>query len=104
MTVELDKIVSFKTTMGVELVAQIKDMDSDFVLVSNPLMLMQVQHQNQVGFSFAPLLLTGGNAEEMAFPMSTLMCLPVPSRDDIKQKYVEYTTGLVIPQQSILLG
>lgn len=104
MAIEPDKIVTFKTTTGIEVVAQIKGMDADLILVENPRMLMQVQHQGQVGLSFVPVLVAADSAEDIAFPISALMCLPVLASAEIREKYIELTTGIVLPQKSILMG
>lgn len=104
MAIEPDKIVTFKTTAGIEVIAQIKAMDADLILVENPRMLVQVQHQGQIGLSFAPLLVAADSTEDVAFPISALMCIPVLASAEIREKYIELTSGIVLPQKSILMG
>lgn len=104
MAIDPDKIVTFKTTAGIEVIAQIKAMDADLILVENPRMLVQVQHQGQIGLSFAPLLVAAEGNEDVAFPISALMCIPVLASAEIREKFIELTSGIVLPQQSILMS
>lgn len=104
MAVNQDRIVSIVYNNGIEIIAELLEADDEHILMRMPFRIVQIQHQGQVGLSFAPAFISADENGMIASPISSLMFLPIEAKSEFKQKYLELTTGIVLPPQSIITG
>jgi len=106
MPANQERIVTLLYTNGVEMIAEILEMDNEFISVKAPFRIVQVQHQGQVGLTFVPAMISADENELFATPFSSLMFLPIQAKPEFKQKYMELTSGISLPPppQSIITG
>ena len=99
-----ERICTLLYTNCVEIIAEILEMDNEFISIKAPFRIVQVQHQGQVGLTFVPAIISADENEMFATPFSSLMFLPIKAKPEFKQKYMELTSGIALPPQSIITG
>ena len=72
-----ERICTLLYTNGVEIIAEILEMDNEFISIKAPFRIVQVQHQGQVGLTFVPAIISADENEMFATPFSSLMFLKI---------------------------
>jgi hypothetical protein len=99
MNLELNEVYTFKLSSGEEMVAKVLQSSDSFIEISEPVSIAP----NQQGLGMVPSLFTSDMAGKFMLNTSTVaMC--ATTNEQIKMKYIEATTGLVVPEKKILVG
>lgn len=106
MSVNAERVVTLKFNNGIEVIAEILDIDDQCISIKQPLQLVQVpMNNNQMGIGFAPITISGHvRTDAVGVFASSLMFLPIPANTDFIQRYMEQVSGIALPQKSIITG
>ncbi len=91
-------IMDFKLITGEELIAKCIYTETDVFKIKDPLTLM-IDNTGQV--RMIPSLFFGKTNNPMFLQKSAII-LSAPAKDDVVEKYIETTSGIVIPQKRII--
>lgn len=100
MTLEVGKVYTFKFNSGEEMVAKVNaEVIGNYISVTDPLSVAP----NPQGMGLIPSLFTSDPA--MAVTINTnSISMYAEADDSIKNKYLEVTTGIKVPDKKIILG
>lgn len=100
MQLESDEIYTFKLNSGEELVAKVKEVKDDHVLIVDP---VSIGPGPNGGLGLVPSLFTYDTAKLVRLNNSNY-CLLAHTDENIKAKYIEATTGIQVGSKKVLLG
>ncbi|MFY8212263.1 MAG: hypothetical protein ACOVLB_06345 [Candidatus Nanopelagicus sp.] len=95
------EIVTLKLSSGEEMVTKIVSGldENNFIEISEPVSIAP----NQQGLGMVPSLFTSDMSGKFMLNTSTV-AMYATTGEQIKMKYIEATTGLVVPEKKILVG
>lgn len=100
MTLEVGKIYTFKFNSGEEMIAKVQsEMTGSRVAVSDPLSVAP----NAKGMGLIPSLFTSDPDQSVTINTNSI-AMYAESEESIKNKYIEATTGIQVPDKKIILG
>jgi hypothetical protein len=100
MTVEKDKVYTFKLTNADEVVAKVLDSTEDSYVVSQPLSAVPTEKGIQLIFT----IFTGDPKENITIN-KTAVAMICQTREEVCDHYLEATTGLKpVRKPSIIMG
>ena len=99
MNLELNQVYTFKLSSGEEMVAKVLNTSDSFIEISEPVSIAP----NQQGLGMVPSLFTSDMSGKFMLNTSTV-AMYATTGEQIKMKYIEATTGLVVPEKKILVG
>lgn len=99
MNLELNQVYTFKLSSGEEMVAKVLNTSDGFIEISEPVSIAP----NQQGLGMVPSLFTSDMSGKFMLNTSTV-AMYATTGEQIKMKYIEATTGLVVPEKKILVG
>jgi hypothetical protein len=99
MQIELNEVYSIKIANGDELVAKVLAQDETTVTVSDPLTVIPGQH----GLQLMPSLFTANPKSAVTINTSNISML-ASVIDEVRDRYVEVTTGIAPVRNKILMG
>lgn len=94
-----NEVYTFKLGSGEELIAKVKDIFSDHLILEEPLSVAP----NHQGMGLIPSMFTSEPHSEVRLN-TNMVVLSSPTEDSIKLKYLEATTGISVPNKKIILG
>lgn len=95
----VDEVYTLKLVSGEELVAKVKSVESDHIVVEEPVSIAP----GPQGMSLIPSVFTG-NPRNLSRLNTNSVTLVTETNESIKVKYLEATTGLTVPEKKILVG
>ena len=102
---DLGQIFTIKFNNGIEVISKITKIEQDALFLENPRQIVQVQQHGQIGISLVPIAIsTDPNISEVVVSVHSLMFFPVLTSDEFAKNYIQATTGIAIPQTSIITG
>ena len=103
MKFEINQIVSCKVSSGEEFIAKIKSeiTDHGFIVISEPVSVAPAP--NGQGLGLIPSMFTADPKGEYRLNTNCIVML-AKTDDAIKNKYIEVTTGVKLPDKKIILG
>lgn len=96
---QIDEIYSFKLVTGEEVVAKVLINNTDSLEVKTPILMML----GPQGLQMMPAMF-GGNAEKNVHINTSNIVMVADAREDIRNKYIEITTGIAPVTKSIITG
>lgn len=97
---EVGKVYTFKFNSGEEMLAKYNcEVVGDFISVTNPLSVAP----SQQGMSLIPSLFTADPAHSVTININSIS-MYTEADETIKNKYLEVTTGIKVPEKKIILG
>jgi hypothetical protein len=99
LALELNQVYTFKMNSGEEMVAKVKQSDSNWILLEEPVSIAP----GPQGMGLIPSLFTADPAEEIKLNISSVS-LVSKTDDSVKLKYLEATTGIKVPDKKLILG
>jgi hypothetical protein len=101
MNIEKNEIYTIKLNSGEELIAKVTDIDTENnqLVVSEPVSVAP----SAQGMGLVPSVFTANNSAEYRIN-TTSVAIYVPTDDSIKDKYVEATSGIQLPEKKVVLG
>jgi hypothetical protein len=105
--VSLNDIVSVKLTNGDEVIGKFVEHGSLTVTIRQPVIVaIQPVGPQQVSLGFMPFLVSTNDDTQVAFPISALLTMPMPTKPDVANSYRRATGSLEVatPKGLILPG
>jgi hypothetical protein len=96
---ENGKVYTFKLNSGEELIAKIVDITRDNIIVTEPVSIAPTQQ----GMQMIPSLFTAEPKGNVTLNTNSI-AFYADTEDSIKDKYLEATTGIKVPNKKIVLG
>lgn len=97
---EVGKVYTFKFNSGEEMLAKYNcEAVDDFISVTNPLSVAP----SQQGMSLIPSLFTSDPSHAVMININSI-AMYTEADETIKNKYLEVTTGIKVPEKKIILG
>lgn len=94
-----DEVVTFKLISGEELIAKVKSVESDHIVIEEPVSVAP----GPQGMSLIPSIFTA-NPRNLTRLNTNSITLVTETNESIKTKYIEATTGLTVPDKKIVMG
>lgn len=99
MLIQIDEVYTIKTTSGDEIIAKVLEVNTDNLLVSDPVSVAP----GPQGMGLIPSLFTADPGEKIRLNTNNVVMI-VPTEDSVKMKYIEATTGIKVPSKKLILG
>lgn len=101
MNIEVGKVVTFKLNSGEELIAKVvgNDLEHSQLVISEPVSVAP----GPQGMGLVPSMFTANPSSECRLNINSISLYAVTD-DAIKDKYIEATTGLKLPEKKIFMG
>jgi hypothetical protein len=99
MKIATDKVYTFKLNSGEELVAKVKLVNEDWVEIENPVIVAP----GPQGLGLVPAMFTANPQENPQLNIATV-AIYAPTDDSVRNRYLEATTGIKIPDKKIIMG
>jgi len=99
MKINLNQVYTLKLNSGEELIAKIVDESEKFIQVENPVSVAP----GPQGMGLVPSLFTADPREKVTININSIAVL-ASTEDAVKNKYIEATTGLKVPDKKIIMG
>jgi hypothetical protein len=96
---ENGKIYTFKLNSGEELIAKIVEITRDNIIISDPVSIAP----GREGMQMIPSMFTAEPGTNVTLNTNSIS-LSAVTDDNIKDKYIEATTGIKLPDKKIILG
>jgi hypothetical protein len=93
------KVVTFKLTSGEEVVAKILGTEDNLVLLHDPVSVAP----GPQGLGLMTSMFTANPKAEARLNLNTVTIYALTD-ESVKAKYIEATTGLVVPDKKLILG
>jgi hypothetical protein len=95
----LNGIYSFKISSGEEIVAKVTQVGENYVVLNNPASVAP----GPQGVGLIPTLFTADISTEIRLNTNAVV-LVSKTDPSVKAKYIEATTGIVVPDKKIIMG
>jgi hypothetical protein len=99
LTAESGKVYTFKLNSGEELIAKVKQVDSEWVVIEDPVSVAP----GPQGLGLVPSMFTADLQEEIKLNTASVAFYGL-TEDGVKMKYIEATTGIQVPDKKLILG
>ena len=99
MKLETNTIYSFKLNTGEELVARLKDIESDHMVIEHPIMTVL----SPQGLQMMPGLFSANMEQNMRLNNSSWAMI-AETRDDVRDSWIQATTGIAPIRKQIITG
>jgi hypothetical protein len=97
---EAGKTYTIKLNSGEELVAKVTGTaDDKFITVTDPVSIAP----SQKGMQLIPSMFTADQASAVTINTNSI-AMYAETEDSVKMKYIEMTTGIQVPDKSIIMG
>jgi hypothetical protein len=99
MKPEINQIHTFKLLTGEEFVARITEINLDHMIIEHPIMTVI----SQQGLQMMPALFSA-NQEKTVRLNNTSWAMIAETRDDVRDSWIQATTGIAPVRKSIITG
>jgi hypothetical protein len=96
---EVGKVYTFKLNSGEEMIAKVIDITRDNIIITEPVSIAP----GQQGMQMIPSMFTAEPRGNVTLNTSAI-AFYANTDDNIKDKYIEATTGIKLPDKKIVLG
>ena len=99
MTIKSNEVYTLKINSGEELVAKVVAVHGDRIEVSEPVSVAP----GPQGIGLVPSLFTADHSHPITINTNSIAMYALTD-EPVRVKYIEATTGLVVPDKSIIMG
>jgi hypothetical protein len=99
MTPKLEEIYTFKLLTGEEFVAKIEEIQDDYMIISHPILTVL----SPQGLQMMPALFSA-NLDKTVKLNNSSWAMIAETRDDVRNSWIQATTGIAPVSKSILTG
>jgi len=99
MNIEINQVYTFKLNSGEEVISKVKSVDGQFISLEEPVSVAP----SPQGMGLIPSLFTAKTDDFIKLNTNSITMYG-PTDDNVRNKYVEATTGLSVPSKKIVLG
>ena len=96
---ELNEIFTLKMTSGEELIAKVIEINGNFATISDPVSVAA----GPKGMSLVPSLFTADPGKPIMINTNSVTIFG-KTEESVRNKYIEVTTGIQIPDKKIIMG
>jgi len=96
---EVGKVYTFKLNSGEEMIAKVIDITRDNIIITEPVSIAP----GQQGMQMIPSMFTAEPRGNVTLNTSAI-AFYANTDDNIKDKYIEATTGIKLPDKKIVMG
>jgi hypothetical protein len=96
---EVGKVYTFKLNSGEELIAKVVEMTDNKIIVTEPVSIAP----GREGMQMIPSMFTAEQGTNVTLNTNNVSLFAITD-DNIKDKYIEATTGIKLPEKKIILG
>jgi small nuclear ribonucleoprotein (snRNP)-like protein len=95
----IGKVVTFKLNSGEELITKVKEVDGDMLIITDPVSVAP----GPQGMGLVPSMFTSDPKAEVRLNTNSISIFSITD-ESVKVKYIQATTGIVMPEKKILVG
>lgn len=101
-------VASLRLVTGEEIIGKVVENDLTSITITKPILLavQMVQSspnaQPQAALQFAPFMVGAEEGDNFLILKDKLLVAPMKARKDVASNYIQATTGLAVPQNSLL--
>ena len=99
MNIEIDQIYTFKLNTGEELVARLMEIHPDHMIIQHPILTVL----SPQGLQMMPGLFSA-NMDQKIRLNTTSWAMIAETRDDVRDSWIQATTGIAPVRKSIITG
>lgn len=99
MNIKLDEVYTLKLNSGEELIAKVKSVDGNELVVAEPVSIAP----GPQGMGLVPSMFTADPKGEYRLNTNSISIYAVTDAS-VKNKYIEATTGIKLPEKKLVLG
>lgn len=99
MTPNLDEIYTFKLLTGEEFVAKIEEIQDDYMIISHPILTVL----SPQGLQMMPALFSA-NLDKLVRLNNSSWAMIAETRDDVRNSWIQATTGIAPVSKQIITG
>ncbi len=99
MNITVDQVYTFKLNSGEEVIAKVKAVNGSEVTVSEPVSVAP----GPQGMGLVPSMFTSDPKAEVRLNTNSVSLYAVTD-ESVKNKYIEATTGIKLPEKKLILG
>jgi hypothetical protein len=96
---QVGKVYTFKLNSGEEMIAKVIDITRDNIIITEPVSIAP----GQQGMQMIPSMFTAEPRGNVTLNTSAI-AFYANTDDNIKDKYIEATTGIKLPDKKIVMG
>ena len=96
---EVGKVYTFKLNSGEELIAKVTEIADNLITVTEPVSIAP----GREGMQMIPSMFTAEQGANVTLNTNNVSLIGITD-DNIKDKYIEATTGIKLPDKKIILG
>jgi hypothetical protein len=96
---EVGKVYTFKLNSGEELIAKVTEIADNLITVTEPVSIAP----GPQGMQMIPSMFTAEQGSNVTLNTNNVSLIGITD-DNIKDKYIEATTGIKLPDKKIILG
>lgn len=96
---EVGKVYTFKLNSGEELIAKVVEVTDNIITVIEPVSIAP----GREGMQMIPSMFTAEQGSNVTLNINNVSLYAITD-DNIKDKYIEATTGIKLPDKKIILG
>lgn len=100
MTIIVGKVYTFKLNSGEELVAKVVSANGNLISIEEP---VSIAPGPQGGIGLVPSMFTADPSQSVTLNTNSVTMYS-ETDDSVKNKYIEATTGIKVPDKKIILG
>lgn len=95
----INEVYSFKLNSGEELIAKIVKIDSDYIIIEEPVSVAP----GPQGIGLIPSMFTADPKGETKLNTKSIAII-CQTEDSVKTKYIQAITGITVPSKKLVLG
>ena len=96
---EIGKVYTFKLNSGEELIAKVTEVADNKITVTEPVSIAP----GREGMQMIPSMFTAEQGSNVTLNTNNVSLIAITD-DNIRDKYIEATTGIKLPDKKIILG
>jgi hypothetical protein len=99
IAIEPNSVYTFKLNSGEELIAKVVQAGGNFIIIEEPVSIAPTQQ----GMQMIPSIFTANPKGEFKLNTSSI-AIYAETDDSVRMKYLEATTGIIVPDKKLILG
>lgn len=99
MTIKVGEVYTLKLTSGEEVVARVTEIEDQYLLLHDPVSVAP----GPQGLGLMQSLFTANPKDPARLNINSVTIFALTD-ESVKSKYIEATTGLVVPDKKIIMG
>lgn len=99
LSIQQNQVYSFKLNSGEELIAKVVMVNQDYIVLTHPVSVAP----GPQGMGLVPSMFTADVENEVTLRTSGVSLFGL-TEENVKNKYIEATTGIKLPEKKLIIG